>query len=46
MEHTGIAGVTALVTGAGQGIGLIVAPRLSASGALVAAVDREPGGRL
>lgn len=44
MRHTGIAGVTALVTGAGQGIGLAVARALSANGAIVAAVDREPEG--
>ena len=42
MGHTGIAGVTAVVTGAGQGIGLAVAHALSANGAIVAAVDREP----
>jgi 2,3-dihydro-2,3-dihydroxybenzoate dehydrogenase len=44
MKHTSIAGVTALVTGAVQGIGLAVARTLSANGAIVAAVDCEPEG--
>ncbi|MGW0435664.1 2,3-dihydro-2,3-dihydroxybenzoate dehydrogenase [Micromonospora sp. NPDC003197] len=44
MRQSGIAGVTALVTGAGQGIGLAVARALQAHGALVAAVDQEATG--
>ncbi|GAB2935145.1 2,3-dihydro-2,3-dihydroxybenzoate dehydrogenase [Micromonospora polyrhachis] len=44
MRQSGIAGVTALVTGAGQGIGLAVARALQAHGARVAAVDREATG--
>lgn len=37
-------GVAALVTGAGQGIGEAVTRALHGSGALVAAIDREPTG--
>ncbi|GAB3143218.1 2,3-dihydro-2,3-dihydroxybenzoate dehydrogenase [Micromonospora sonneratiae] len=44
MRQSGIAGVTALVTGAGQGIGLAVARALLTHGARVAAVDRDPEG--
>ncbi|MET7425496.1 2,3-dihydro-2,3-dihydroxybenzoate dehydrogenase [Dactylosporangium sp. NPDC005555] len=47
MRASGIEGVTALVTGAGRGIGLAVSAALAAEGALVAAVDlprKEAGG--
>ncbi|MFJ7244051.1 2,3-dihydro-2,3-dihydroxybenzoate dehydrogenase [Kitasatospora sp. NPDC098652] len=43
MERSEFAGVVAMVTGAGQGIGAAVARALVAEGAVVAAVDREAG---
>lgn len=41
MRDDGIAGATAIVTGAGRGIGLAVARELHARGATVAALDRS-----
>jgi len=41
MEHSGIEGKTAIVTGAAQGIGRAVARELAGRGARVAAVDRN-----
>ena len=41
MELTGIDGTVALVTGAGQGIGEVIARGLARAGARVAAVDRN-----
>lgn len=41
MEHSGIEGSNAIVTGAAQGIGRAVARELAARGAQVAAVDRN-----
>ncbi|MEU4118561.1 2,3-dihydro-2,3-dihydroxybenzoate dehydrogenase [Kitasatospora sp. NPDC028055] len=43
MERSEFAGVVAMVTGAGQGIGAAVGRALVAEGAVVAAVDREAG---
>ena len=43
MEHSGVEGTTAIVTGAAQGIGRAVAGELAGRGARVAAVDRNAG---
>ncbi|WP_188307860.1 2,3-dihydro-2,3-dihydroxybenzoate dehydrogenase [Streptomyces sp. CBMA123] len=43
MERSEFAGVVAMVTGAGQGIGAAVVRALAAEGAVVAAVDRNAG---
>ncbi|MDR5654795.1 SDR family NAD(P)-dependent oxidoreductase [Ruixingdingia sedimenti] len=42
---TDLSGRTAVVTGAGQGIGFAIAGALTAAGAHVVAVDRDAGGR-
>lgn len=41
MEHSGVEGTTAIVTGAAQGIGRAVVEELAGRGARVAAVDRN-----
>ena len=41
LEPSNLGGRTAIVTGAGQGIGLAIAEALLAAGAHVLAVDRE-----
>ncbi|WUQ83174.1 2,3-dihydro-2,3-dihydroxybenzoate dehydrogenase [Kitasatospora purpeofusca] len=43
MQQSELAGAVAMVTGAGQGIGAAVTRALVAAGAVVAAVDRNPG---
>ncbi|MEV7353416.1 2,3-dihydro-2,3-dihydroxybenzoate dehydrogenase [Kitasatospora sp. NPDC091276] len=43
VQKSEFAGAVAMVTGAGQGIGAAVARALVAEGAVVAAVDRNPG---
>ncbi|MFJ3216774.1 2,3-dihydro-2,3-dihydroxybenzoate dehydrogenase [Kitasatospora sp. NPDC086801] len=43
VQQSEFAGAVAVVTGAGQGIGAAVARALVAEGAVVAAVDRNPG---
>ncbi|MER5354561.1 2,3-dihydro-2,3-dihydroxybenzoate dehydrogenase [Kitasatospora sp. NPDC002551] len=43
MQQSELAGAVAIVTGAGQGIGAAVTRALVAAGAVVAAVDRNPG---
>ncbi|MET8699405.1 2,3-dihydro-2,3-dihydroxybenzoate dehydrogenase [Kitasatospora sp. NPDC004723] len=43
MQQSELAGAVAIVTGAGQGIGAAVTRALVASGAVVAAADRNPG---
>ncbi|AUY49095.1 2,3-dihydro-2,3-dihydroxybenzoate dehydrogenase [Streptomyces sp. CB01881] len=43
MLQSELVGTTAMVTGAGQGIGAAVTRALVATGAVVAAVDRNPG---
>ncbi|MGW4894986.1 2,3-dihydro-2,3-dihydroxybenzoate dehydrogenase [Kitasatospora sp. NPDC004240] len=43
MQQSELVGTIALVTGAGQGIGAAVTRALAAAGAVVAAVDRNPG---
>ncbi|MFB7379303.1 2,3-dihydro-2,3-dihydroxybenzoate dehydrogenase [Kitasatospora purpeofusca] len=43
VQQSELAGAVAMVTGAGQGIGAAVTRALVAAGAVVAAVDRNPG---
>ncbi|WP_406088218.1 2,3-dihydro-2,3-dihydroxybenzoate dehydrogenase [Kitasatospora purpeofusca] len=43
VQQSELAGAVAIVTGAGQGIGAAVTRALVAAGAVVAAVDRNPG---